>query len=91
MGDVGDDVVVGEGDVGFLGCVDEVWSEVALLEGAEIALRVGAVVGTRVGAADRVFLLDYRKEGGVVPCVDGVGEIIVGIFDEDRAGNIVFM
>lgn len=46
---------------------------------------------TRVGAADRVFLLDYGKEGGVVPCVDGVGEVVVGIFDEDRAKNLVSM
>ena len=37
VGDVGDDVVVGEGDVGFLGGVDEVGAEIALLEGAEVA------------------------------------------------------
>lgn len=48
-------------------------------------------MGTRVGAADRVFLLDYGKEGGVVPCVDGVGEVVVGVFDEDRAKNLVSM
>lgn len=48
-------------------------------------------MGSRVGAADRVFLFDYRKEGGVISCVDGVGEVVVGIFDEDRAGNLVSM
>ena len=83
MGDVGDDVVVGEGDVGFLCCVDEVGAQVALLKWAEVALGIRAVVGARVVAADWVFLLDDGKEGGVVSCVDGVREIIVGVLDKD--------
>ena len=85
VGDVGDDVVVGEGDVGFLRRVDEVGTEVALLERAEVAFGVGVVVGARVGAADGVFLFDDGEEGGVVSRVDGVGEVVVGIFDEDGA------
>ena len=85
VGDVGDDVVVGEGDVGFLRRVDEVGTEVALLERAKVAFGVGAVVGARVGAADGVFLFDDGEEGGVVSRVDGVGEVVVGIFNEDGA------
>lgn len=91
MGDVGDDVVVGEGDVGFLGCVDEVWAKIALLEGAEVAFGVGTGVRARVGATDWVFLLDYGEEGCVVSYVDGVSEVIVSIFDEDGAADIVFL
>ena len=91
MGDVGDDVVVGEGDVGFLRGVDKVWTEVALLERAEVAFGVGAVVGVRVGAADGVFLFDDGEESGVVSCVDRVGEVVVGVFDEDGAGDVVFL
>ncbi len=88
VGDVGDDVVVGEGDVGFLGRVDEVGAEVALLEGAEVAFGVGSGVGAGVGAADGVFFLDDGEEGGVVACVDGVGKVVVGVFDEDGAGDV---
>ena len=91
MGDVGDDVVVGEGDVGFFGGVDEVWTEVALLEWAEVAFGGGAMVGARVGAADGVFFFDDGEEGRVVSCVDGVGEVVVGIFDEDGAGDVVLL
>ena len=58
MGDVGDDVVVGEGDVGFFCSVDEVWAEVSLLERAELAFGVGATMRARAGAADGVFLFD---------------------------------
>ena len=91
--DVGDDVVVGEGDVGFFRRVDEVGAEVALLEGPEVAFGVGAVVlvGARVGAADRVFLFDDGEEGGVVACVDGVGEVVVGVLDEDGSRDVVFL
>ena len=91
MGDVGDDVVVGEGDVGFLRCVDEVWAEVPLLEWAEVPFRVGAIVGARVRTADWVFLFDNGEERSVIACVDGVGEIIVGIFDKDGTADIVFL
>lgn len=91
MRDVGDDVVVGEGDVGFLRCVDKVRAEITLLERTEVAFRVGAVVGARVGAADWIFLFDDGEEGGVISCVDGVGEVIVGVLDEDGAGDIAFL
>ena len=91
MGDVGDDVVVGEGDVGFLRCVDEVWAKVPLLEGAEVTFRVGAIVGARIGATDWVFLFDNGEEGSVIACVDGVGEVIVGIFDKDGTADVVFL
>ena len=91
VGDVGNDVVVGEGDVGFLGCVDEIGAEITLLEGAEIAFGVGAAVGAIIGAADWVFFFDDGEEGGVVACVDGVGEIVIGVFDEDGARNLVFL
>ena len=91
VGDVGDDVVVGEGDVGFLCGVDEIRAKVTLLEWAEVAFGVGAVVGARVGAADEVFLFDDGEEGGVVSCVDRMGEVVVGILDEDGAGDVVFL
>ena len=91
MGDVRDDVVVGEGDVGLLRCVDEVRAQIALLEWAEVAFRVRATVSAGVGAADWVFFSDDGEEGGVVSCVDGVGEVVVGIFDEDGAGDVAFL
>ena len=91
MGNVADDVVVGEGDVGFLRCVNEVGAKITLLERAEVAFRVGAVVGSGIGAADWVFLFDDGEEGGVVSCVDGMGEVVVGIFDEDGAGHVAFL
>ena len=83
MGDVGDDVVVGEGDVGFLRRVDEVGPKVALLEGAEVAFGVRAVMGARVGTADRILFFDDGEEGRVIACVDGMGEVVVGVLDED--------
>lgn len=89
--DVGNDVVVGEGDVGFLRRVDEVRAQVTLLQRPQVTLGVGAVVGAGVGAADGVFFLDDGEEGGVVAGVDGVGEVVVGVFDEDGAGDVAFL
>lgn len=91
MGDVRDDVVVGEGDVGFLRRVDEVRAEIALLEWAEVAFRVRAVMRAGIGAADWVFFSDDGEEGRVISCVDGVGEVVVGIFDKDGARDIAFL
>lgn len=91
VGDVGDDVVVGEGDVGFLRRVDEVGAEVSLLQRAQVAFGVGAVVGARVGAADGVVFFHDGEEGRVVACVDGVGEVVVGVFDEDGAGDVALL
>ena len=48
-------------------------------------------MGARVGTADWVFLFDDGEEGGVVSCVDGVGKVVVGIFDEDGAGDVVLL
>ena len=45
-------------------------------------------MGAGVGAADWVFFFDDGEEGGVVACVDGVGEIVVGVFDEDGARDL---
>lgn len=91
MGDVGDDIIVGEGDVGFLCCVDQVRAEITLLEWAKVAFRVGAGVGAGVGAAYRVFFFDNGEESGVISCIDGVGEVVIGIFDEDGAADVAFL
>ena len=45
----------------------------------------------RVGAADGIIFFDDGQEGGVVSCVDGMGEIIVGVFDKDGTTDVVFL
>ena len=48
-------------------------------------------MGARVGAADWVLFFDDGKESGIISRVDRVGEVVVGIFDEDGAVDIVFL
>lgn len=48
-------------------------------------------MGAVGGAADGVFFFDDGEEGGVVSCVDGVGEVVVGVFDEDGAGDVALL
>ena len=48
-------------------------------------------MGAEVGAADWIFFFDDGEEGGVVACVDRVGEIVVSVFDEDGARDLVFL
>ena len=48
-------------------------------------------MGAEVGAADWVFFFDDGEEGGVVACVDRVGEIVVSVFDEDGARDLVIL
>ena len=48
-------------------------------------------MGAAVGATDWVIFSDDGKERGVISCVDGVGEIVVGIFDKDGAGDVAVL